>query len=87
MKIPNLPSQAQSALILSVIKTHLFTLGKEYLAWDILGARLKDWKCILLISSPIAKTEVSFILRDLQEVLLTRGFLYTLQLRLSTWNT
>ena len=82
MQLPNLSPAAESALLVSVLRTFLTQENRSMIIPYIEGIRVTPMHLILLVTSPIAKSEITILLPQLNSLFKGLGYQQNIKTRL-----
>ena len=82
MQLPNLSPTAESALLVSVLRTFLIQENRNMIIPYIEGIRVTPMHLILLLTSPIAKSEITILLPQLDSLFKSLGYQQNIKTRL-----
>jgi hypothetical protein len=82
MLLPNLSSTAKSALLVAVLRTFLIEREREVIIPYIEGIRETPTKLTLLLTSPLAKTEITILLPQITLLFQNLGYTQNVSTRL-----
>jgi hypothetical protein len=82
MLLPNLSPAAKSAFLVAVLRTFLIERDREAIIPHIEGIRETPTRLILLLTSPLAKTEITHFLPQITQLFQNLGYMQKVSTRL-----